>query len=352
SRALQGPAPPAASWPGAGGAGQVCLALRELDRERLRRLIDTHATGRSGVIDRHELPELLVKCGVVADDVVRSWEVAAEIEDAGSQLEVQRARCHRPLVARGRGHFEPEDAARSAAQRELERQYMVAVGWSAERVAECRRAFEQFDESMGDVLTESELLKPRRARGRYAPLVRDLDVAFLALSLDTSVEVRVDFLTFMRIMKMLDESEARRGMAGMLGFGDESSDRIIGIYQKLSDQHGFSAAGLPRSVVEQASRPSGSAAVDPEGAADRTADPPELRASDRGLRGPPEVHEGAAGDARWRVLRGVLGGPPAGRGHGALGPARADQAGVHAEGRGPPAARRGPARGGAVRAAG
>ncbi|CAK0873695.1 unnamed protein product, partial [Prorocentrum cordatum] len=167
----------------------------------------------------------------------------------------QRARCHRPLVARGRGHFEPEDAARSAAQRELERQYMVAVGWSAERVAECRRAFEQFDESMGDVLTESELLKPRRARGRYAPLVRDLDVAFLALSLDTSVEVRVDFLTFMRIMKMLDESEARRGMAGMLGFGDESSDRIIGIYQKLSDQHGFSAAGLPRSVVEQASRP-------------------------------------------------------------------------------------------------
>ncbi|CAK0873694.1 unnamed protein product, partial [Prorocentrum cordatum] len=164
----------------------------------------------------------------------------------------QRARCHRPLVARGRGHFEPEDAARSAAQRELERQYMVAVGWSAERVAECRRAFEQFDESMGDVLTESELLKPRRARGRYAPLVRDLDVAFLALSLDTSVEVRVDFLTFMRIMKMLDESEARRGMAGMLGFGDESSDRIIGIYQKLSDQHGFSAAGLPRSVVEQA----------------------------------------------------------------------------------------------------
>jgi Ca2+-binding EF-hand superfamily protein len=226
---------------------EVCHALREFDRERLRRLIDIHASGRSGVITRHELPDLLVNCGVVADDAVCNWEVAAEIEDCGLGGSGSLSR-EDVVVLSQRISLKPR-----AVHRELERQYMVAVGWSAERVAECRRAFEQFDENMSDSLTESELFKAFEVgKGRYAPLVRDLDVAFLALNLDTSVEVRVDFLTFMRMMKMLDESEARRGMAAMLGFGDETSDKAIGIYQKLSDQNGFSNSGLPRAMVEQA----------------------------------------------------------------------------------------------------
>merc|ERR1719229_739833 len=73
---------------------------------------------------------------------------------------------------------------------------------------------------------------------------------FKALGVDRAKEVKVNFLTFMRMIKMLNESEARRQHGSMVGFGRDRTDKIFGLFQKLERSRDFSDPGLPKARIE------------------------------------------------------------------------------------------------------
>merc|ERR1739848_984409 len=65
--------------------------------------------------------------------------------------------------------------------------------------------------------------------------------------IDTSKDIKVDFLTFLRMMKMLDESESRRQLGATIGFTRERTDMLYSIFQAMEPE---SDGTLSRRLLE------------------------------------------------------------------------------------------------------
>jgi len=218
----------------------IMHTLREWDRERLRKAIDTNLPDRSGVISWADLPGLLPDCGVAPKTPDERAVVHALMEDcthSGSGLLAREEvviLCQR-IAARMR-----------LMQHERERQYVLSAGWTKQHFSEFRGAFQIFDEDMSEVLERDELMKAvELLKGHYWQSDQNINLMFVALGIDPNKDIKVNFLTFLRMLKMLDESEALRQQGAEIGFGRDRSDKLFSCFQALEPE---SAAAGNRTV--------------------------------------------------------------------------------------------------------
>merc|ERR1712176_344886 len=122
-------------------------------------------------------------------------------------------------------------------QHERERQYVVSAGWSEGHFAEFRKAFWSFDEDFSEVLERDELMKAvELLRGSYWQSMSNMNLMLVALGIDPTKEIHVNFLMFLRMLKMLDESESRRQQGQLLGFSQERTDTLYTVFQALEPE--------------------------------------------------------------------------------------------------------------------
>jgi Ca2+-binding EF-hand superfamily protein len=125
-------------------------------------------------------------------------------------------------------------------QHERERQYVISAGWTEGHFAEFRQAFWSFDEDMSEILERDELMKAvELLRGSYAvgpDIGGGLDLLLTALGMDPAKEVKVNFLNFLRMLKMLDETETRRQQGIIVGFTAERTDSLYTLFQAFEPE--------------------------------------------------------------------------------------------------------------------
>jgi Ca2+-binding EF-hand superfamily protein len=230
---------------------EVCKALREFGRERLRRIVEHEmkSTGKPGVIDRSEVKGVLIHAEVITAEDAETWEIQAEIEDCSLDGAGALSREDVVVLAQRIG------MKMQVIQHETEKQYMESVGWTMDNMVEFRRAFDMFDDDMSDFLDEQELVRAMELlKGSYSQSAQETALIFMALGIDVNYHVQVDFLTFLRMIKMLEHSEARRSLGGKLGFDQDSVEKMSRLHQKLSHGRKFVESGVPTSRVEQVMR--------------------------------------------------------------------------------------------------
>merc|ERR1711907_625857 len=64
-------------------------------------------------------------------------------------------------------------------------------------------------------------------------------------------EVQVNFLCFLRMLKMLDESENRRQQGAMVGFSRDRTDKLYSAFQALEPESSGALPTVNRRVLEQ-----------------------------------------------------------------------------------------------------
>jgi len=209
----------------------VVHRLREMDRERLRRIVDTRVPDRSGVVATSDVTELLHDCGIEPRNPAEHGEIAALVEDFQETGSGALAREEVVVLCQ-------RIAAKLRVMRhERERQYVLSVGWTEQHFCEFRTAFQVFDEDMSEVLERDELMKAvELLKGHYWQSTQNINLMFVALGIDPNKEIRVNFLTFLRLLKMLDESEARRQQGAAAGFGRERTDKLFSCFQALEPE--------------------------------------------------------------------------------------------------------------------
>lgn len=219
----------------------IMQKLRDHDRERLWRVLETRL--RDGLITHAELFDVLPDCGITCRNVDEEHEVRAMMEEHDVDgLGVYSGEECVPLL-------QVMSRKMRMIQHECERQYVMSAGWSIQHFVEFRHAFQHFDEDMSEYLDCDELMKAvELLRGSYWQSQQNIDLMFVALGIDTSQEIKVNFLTFLRMMKMLDESETRRQQGAIMGFSRDKTDMLYSIFQALEPERDGT---LSRRLLEQ-----------------------------------------------------------------------------------------------------
>jgi Ca2+-binding EF-hand superfamily protein len=209
---------------------KIMQFLRELDRERLRKMVDQELTFRNGELPRTDIIGFLQETGVVP----RSLPENSEIHGFVSECDVDgpSALAREEIVV-----LIQRVAARvRMVQHERELQYVLSCNWSEQQFADFRFLFHSFDEDMDETLDHDELAKAvDQFKLHYSQTTANMTAVFKALGIELNKEVKVTFLTFLRMVKMLEESEARRQQGMAAGFGRERTDRLHIAFQALRE---------------------------------------------------------------------------------------------------------------------
>jgi len=223
----------------------VMRRLRDLDRERLRRAVEMRIPDKFGVTASSDVNHLLRDAGIMARNATEETEIVALAEEgqshgaAGMGLADVVVLCQR-ITARIR-----------AMRLEQQRQYVISTGWTEQQFCEFRAAFTAFDEDMSGILERSELLKALDVlKGQFSQSSENIDLVLLAAGLDPEKDMKSDFLTFLRVLKMLDDMEVRREKGASMGFSRERTDRLHSCFQALEPES--SGSTVQRLSVQRA----------------------------------------------------------------------------------------------------
>jgi len=224
---------------------QIMYDLRQQDRERLRKIVDNKVHHNEDVVPLRNLGELLIECGVMPRNpderaAMKNLVEAEDQEDVGVLTRDEVVALCQQIKNKVR-----------RMQREREKQYVLSSGWNENNLAEFRTAFQTFDEDMSESLERGELSRAiELLKGRYWQTQGDMDLMLVALGIDPSKEIKVNFLTFLRMLKMLEEAEARWQQGAGIGFTREQTDRLHSAFRGL--QPDGTGDSIRREVVEKA----------------------------------------------------------------------------------------------------
>lgn len=226
---------------------QVMTRLKELDQERLRKVFSLQADSTfgnpGGVVPVSALGRLLRDCGIQAMTTDDKAEVRRRVEDCDDEGSGLLTACKFVELA------QRVASQLRAMQRERERLYVLAAGWTEQHFNEFRAAFQVFDEDMSGVLEHDELLKAvDLLKGQYWQSSQNMNLMFVALGIDPNKEIKVNFLMFLRMLKMLDDSESRRQMGAIVGYGRDRTDKLFSAFQALDPE---SSNTMRRSLLER-----------------------------------------------------------------------------------------------------
>jgi Ca2+-binding EF-hand superfamily protein len=228
----------------------IMYKLREYDRERLRRLFETRNNWAHGTLTLADIYEVLPMAGLIPRSNDEKHEVTAIIEEFDEDG-LGIVSCDECLTV-----LQMLDRKFRLMQRERERQYVISAGWSESNFAEFREAFWSFDEDMSEVLERDELMKAvEMLRGSFWQSSSNMNLMLVALGIDPTKEIQVNFLMFLRMLKMLDDTESRRQQGLLMGFPQERTDTLYTIFQALEpESDGTVGRELLQQVVLQVLR--------------------------------------------------------------------------------------------------
>jgi Ca2+-binding EF-hand superfamily protein len=217
--------------------------LREQDRERLHRILESRSNWAQGMLTLTDIHDALPECGLIP----RTNGERAEVKSLLQEFDVEGQN----LLSREESVMAIQQLARKfrLIQHEQERRYVISAGWTEGHFAEFRQAFWNFDEDMSEVLECDELVKAvELLRGSYWQSCANMNMLLVALGIDPSKEIQVNFLMFLRMLKMLDESESRRQQGAALGFSQDRTDSLHSLFQTLEPE---SDGTVSRALFEQ-----------------------------------------------------------------------------------------------------
>jgi len=223
---------------------KIMQYLKELDKERLRRLIDD-VTDKSFSMPVEEVGSLLREIGVITKATADRFEVREVLEDGDGRG--TRFLGREEIVVIGQRVHQVLKVSQNA----RECQYVMMGGdWDESHFVSFRKAFHYFDEDMSEVLERDELmLAMDQLRGNVWRATSNVNLMLAALGLDPSHKIEVNFLSFLRMLKMLDEIEVRRQQGASMGFTRDRTDSLFSSFQALEPE---SNAVVSRVTLEKA----------------------------------------------------------------------------------------------------
>eukprot|EP00927_Polykrikos_kofoidii_P047139 TRINITY_DN41228_c0_g1_i1.p1 TRINITY_DN41228_c0_g1~~TRINITY_DN41228_c0_g1_i1.p1 ORF type:complete len:993 (-),score=178.17 TRINITY_DN41228_c0_g1_i1:170-3148(-) len=226
---------------------RIMYSLKEFDQDRWRRAFKTRCGVANGALRRREVLLLLFECGVVLSTADDEATCEAALVDANA-INSDALSCDKFVV------FGQLTAARlRGMQRERERQFVSSAGWSDQQFQEYRNAFQTYDEDISEFLKRSELMKAiELLKGRPCwQSSAHIKVALTAAGIHpTKQEIKVNFLMFLQIIKMLEENESCFQDAMVFGYDRDRVDRFFGVYQDLDPSS--ASTGLSRDLFMKA----------------------------------------------------------------------------------------------------
>jgi Ca2+-binding EF-hand superfamily protein len=203
--------------------------LRHEDRQWLHRIFHKHDHRQAGALTLNEVTHALGECGIRARTSHETAEIKSLIdefdEDASGDVDQEE------FVDLFR--FVSEKLHK--VQREVERQAAVRFGWSDKHFEDLRNTFMALDQDASEALEIHEMTKAvenlasNHLRVDINPVLAEVDVPQSSKGV-----AKIDFLTFMKIMKALEDRESMRLIAKRHGFEGESVNRLRAAFKELS----------------------------------------------------------------------------------------------------------------------
>lgn len=205
---------------------KVVQRTREHDRQWLHRVFDKYDGNRSGGLTLSEVQHALAECGVRPRSQHEMAEVKTLIdefdEDYSGEVD------HQEFIELVR--FVAERLHK--VQREVERQTAVRFGWSDQHFEELRGHFMALDQDASDSLDYTEMMTLLESMQR-STIREDVNLVLHEAGQEHSPDSKVDFLSFMKIMKTIEDRESQRVIARKYGFEGFEWNRIRAAFWQL-----------------------------------------------------------------------------------------------------------------------
>lgn len=216
--------------------------LREMEKDRMRKSVDLIA-GKNCVVPASDVGTLLRDCNLLSKAVADRPEVKEVLEQGDGHGTLFLGREEVVSIC-----LKVHELVRVITH-ERERQYVVqADGWDESHFVQFRKAFHHFDEDMSEVLERDELLLAMdQLRGKVWRDTSNVNLMLAALGLDPHKEIKVNFLYFLRMLKLLDEIGLRREQGAAMDFGRDRTDSLFSAFQALEPE---SNAVVQRHLLE------------------------------------------------------------------------------------------------------
>jgi len=210
------------------------------DRFWLLKIFEKHDSQRRGALSLAEAHTALVTdCGIVLRTSEEASNIAASIEEFDEDCSGAVGRDE--FLELCRFVFQRVHKI----QREVERQHAARYGWNDEQIEELRSAFILLDENNSETLEHNEVVGAIDVLQRSSR--EDVRTLFVELGLDPyHKDTLVDFLKFLRMMKILDDRETHRQIGARLGLKE---DVICSLRASFQELHPNSDFVVPREVI-------------------------------------------------------------------------------------------------------
>lgn len=213
----------------------VANVLLEMDRERYRKVFDTHCSDKKGTVAKSEVVHLLLDVGINATTPDERMLVDALIEDCNDE---GRAAVFREEFV---NLCQTITTKLYMMQWERVRQFAASTDWTEQMFTDCRSAFQIFDEDMSEVLERGELIKAiELIGGRYSQSTQSIVQMLFAMGCERGKECKVNFLTFLRLLRALQESEewqVRMSKGSTLTFPKDQFERMFVAFQAFEPEN-------------------------------------------------------------------------------------------------------------------
>jgi len=200
----------------------VLTKMRQEMASRLPKIFQKFDANASGGLSLSEAQAALHECGVRTHSNEETEEVQALIQEFDED---------------GSGEVDPEEFVGLAmfvsekldkVRREAERQLVTSLGFSLRQYEEFREMFMAFDQDMSETLEGNEVTQVLHALKRGsnkedAHIFNDFGLM--------KVGVKVDFCTFLRIMKAFDDRENMRKLSAKLSMSMESLECYLNVWR-------------------------------------------------------------------------------------------------------------------------
>lgn len=209
--------------------------LREHDTQWLHRIFYKHDCNRSGGLSLMEVHSAMQEMGIQPRTEHESLELRALIDEFDEDCSGEVDREEFVNLFR----FVCEKLHK--VQREVERQTAVLYGWSDKHFDDLREIFMNLDQDASETLEVHEMMQAIENL-QTSHLREDINPVMQEAGLPQDSEgIKVDFLSFMKIMKALEDREAQRVVAKKYGYeGAENVSRLRAAFKELSpNQEGY-----------------------------------------------------------------------------------------------------------------
>jgi len=211
---------------------KVVTHLKDLEKDKVGKIVDEH-TDQNCCVPAKEVCTLFRACGLISKAQAERMEVQELADEGDGQGSKFLGRG--PVVDLWiRLHALLKETAV-----ERERQYVLTNGgWTEVDYIEFKKAFHRYDEDLSDILERDELVQAMDLlRGSVWRAQTSVSMMLAACGVDSERDVKVNFMSFLRLLKLIDEVETRHNLGISMGFSPERTDRLYSGFQAL-DQEG------------------------------------------------------------------------------------------------------------------